>query len=170
MGRAGFLWNKPVVFVFVRPERHTYGFMEREDVFTLSFSMKNTAKPLSLCGTKSGRDTDKAAETGLTPVETSNGSIAFSQARLVLRMPQALCERPEIGKIPRQNYIEKMLRQRTRRPAPCLRSRDNRGSFPNKDFFFFNKNLSKNNKFYLFFGKTFLHLPCRERPLRRTRK
>ena len=33
-GGAGFLWNKPVVFVFVRPERHTYGFMEREDTGT----------------------------------------------------------------------------------------------------------------------------------------
>ena len=83
-GGAGFLWNKPVVFVFVRHERHTYGFMEREDVFTLSFFDEKYRKALSLCGTKSGRDTDKAAETGLTPVETSNGSIAFSPARLVL--------------------------------------------------------------------------------------
>lgn len=83
-GGAGFLWNKPVVFVFVRPERYTYGFMEREDTFTLSFFDGKYRKALSLCGTKSGRDTDKAAETGLTPVEAGNGSVTFSQARLVL--------------------------------------------------------------------------------------
>ncbi|MCK7537157.1 MAG: hypothetical protein MZV63_42425 [Marinilabiliales bacterium] len=27
-GGAGYLWNKPVVFVFVRPERYTYEFIE----------------------------------------------------------------------------------------------------------------------------------------------
>ena len=27
-GGIGFLWNKPVVYVFIRPERYTFGFME----------------------------------------------------------------------------------------------------------------------------------------------
>ena len=36
-GGVGHLWNVPVAFVFVRPERYTYGFMEREEGFTLSF-------------------------------------------------------------------------------------------------------------------------------------
>ena len=27
-GGAGFLWNRPVAFVFVRPERYTYEFMD----------------------------------------------------------------------------------------------------------------------------------------------
>lgn len=34
-GGIGFLWNKPVVYVFIRPERYTFGFMEKNDYFTL---------------------------------------------------------------------------------------------------------------------------------------
>lgn len=34
-GGIGFLWNKPVVYVFIRPERYTFGFMEKSDYFTL---------------------------------------------------------------------------------------------------------------------------------------
>lgn len=36
-GGIGFLWNKPVVYVFIRPERYTFDFMEKSDYFTLSF-------------------------------------------------------------------------------------------------------------------------------------
>lgn len=36
-GGMGYLWHKPVVFVFVRPERYTYEFTESQDLFTLSF-------------------------------------------------------------------------------------------------------------------------------------
>jgi flavin reductase (DIM6/NTAB) family NADH-FMN oxidoreductase RutF len=73
-GGMGYLWNKPVVFVFVRPERYTYQFMESSDGFTLSF----------FCGSKSGRDCDKVAEAGLTPHFTELGFPAFREARLVL--------------------------------------------------------------------------------------
>ena len=30
-GGIGWLWNKPVAFVFVRPERYTYEFIEKSD-------------------------------------------------------------------------------------------------------------------------------------------
>ena len=99
-----FLRTKPVVSALVRPERHTYGFMEREDVFTLSFFDEKYRKALSLCGTKSGRDTDKAAETGLTPVETSNGSIAFSQARLVLE-----CRKLYVSDLKSEKFLDKTI-------------------------------------------------------------
>jgi flavin reductase (DIM6/NTAB) family NADH-FMN oxidoreductase RutF len=36
-GSMGELWFKPVCFCFVRPQRYTYEFMEKSDVFTLSF-------------------------------------------------------------------------------------------------------------------------------------
>ena len=39
---------------------------------------------LQFCGTRSGRDHDKAAETGLTPVETDRGNVIFEEARLVI--------------------------------------------------------------------------------------
>jgi flavin reductase (DIM6/NTAB) family NADH-FMN oxidoreductase RutF len=36
-GGFGVLWNKNVAFVFVRPVRHTYKFIESHDFFSLSF-------------------------------------------------------------------------------------------------------------------------------------
>ena len=56
-GGIGWLWNRPVVFVFIRPERYTYQFTEKNDFFTLSFlGFDNQARnTYNLCGTKSGR-------------------------------------------------------------------------------------------------------------------
>jgi flavin reductase (DIM6/NTAB) family NADH-FMN oxidoreductase RutF len=83
-GGAGYLWNKPVVFVFVRPERYTYQFMESSDGFTLSIFDETYRAALNLCGSKSGRDCDKVAEAGLTPHFTELGYPVFREAALVL--------------------------------------------------------------------------------------
>ncbi len=83
-GAFGELWHKKVCFCFVRPTRHTYGFMEKADTFTLTFFDERYRDALKFCGTKSGRDVDKVAETGLTPQATESGSIYFAEARLVL--------------------------------------------------------------------------------------
>jgi len=83
-GAFGELWNKKVCFCFVRPTRHTYGFMEKADTFTLTFFDEKYRDVLKFCGTKSGRDVDKVALTGLSPITTESGSIYFAEARLVL--------------------------------------------------------------------------------------
>lgn len=83
-GGMGVLWNKNVCFVFVRPSRYTYEFVEREEFLTLSFFDENYRDVLKLCGSKSGREMDKVAACGLTPLVTDVGGIAFSEARLVL--------------------------------------------------------------------------------------
>ena len=36
-GGMGVLWGKPAAFVFIRPQRYTYTFLEKTDRFTLSF-------------------------------------------------------------------------------------------------------------------------------------
>jgi len=85
-GGIGWLWNRPVAFIFVRPERYTHDFIEAQDRLTLSFfgSAPELRKALNLCGTVSGRDHDKLAETGLTPVLTEQGSVSFAEARLTI--------------------------------------------------------------------------------------
>lgn len=85
-GCMGWLWNRPVAVVFIRPERHTHQFAETCDRLTLSFlgNEKEMRAAYNFCGTKSGRDYDKARETGLTPIETEHGGITFAQARLTL--------------------------------------------------------------------------------------
>ncbi len=85
-GGIGWLWNKPVAFVFIRPERHTYPLIEDNEFLTLSF-LGNTEEMRGIynfCGTKSGRDYDKVKETGLVPVETEHGTIGFEQSRLTI--------------------------------------------------------------------------------------
>lgn len=83
-GGVGYLWNKPVVFVFIRPERYTYGFVEEKSGFTLTFFDESFRKALNLCGTKSGRDCNKIAEAGLTPYFTEAGNPAFEEASLII--------------------------------------------------------------------------------------
>lgn len=83
-GGIGFLWGKPVVFTFIRPERYTYDFIEDNEYYTQAFLGEENKAILNFCGSKSGKDTDKVAETGLIPVVTPKGNITFEQARLTL--------------------------------------------------------------------------------------
>ncbi len=82
-GGLGELWGKDVAFVFVRPQRYTKEFIDGSEYFTLSFFDESHKGALRVCGTKSGRDIDKAKETGLTPV-FENGTTHLAQAELVL--------------------------------------------------------------------------------------
>src|SRR5512135_3733306 len=63
-GGFGIIWNHPVAFIFVRPTRYTYQFLEQYDRFTLCFFGKGYRKILNICGSTSGRDVDKMARTG----------------------------------------------------------------------------------------------------------
>lgn len=83
-GGLGVLWSKNVCFCFVRFSRYTYEFMEREEVFTLSFFEEQHRDILKYCGSHSGRDVDKIAETGLKPVCSKSGGIYYEQARLAI--------------------------------------------------------------------------------------
>ncbi len=67
-GGLGVLWNTDVSFAFVRPSRYTFGFLEQEKYYSLSFLGRSQRRALQICGSKSGRDTDKVKEAGLTPV------------------------------------------------------------------------------------------------------
>lgn len=101
-GGFGWLWNKPVAFIFVRPERYTHQFIENSEYLTLSFYDQKFRPALNLCGTKSGRDIDKVKETGLTPTNTDNGSVTFAEARLTLE-----CRKLFKSDMKESNFIDK---------------------------------------------------------------
>ena len=107
-GCLGWLWNKPVAVVFIRPERFTHGIIEENEFMTLSFlgNSEEARKIYSFCGSKSGRDLDKAKETGLIPVETDNGSIAFDQSRLTLE-----CRKLYKDNMTAEKFLDKDLLQ-----------------------------------------------------------
>lgn len=91
-GGIGYMWSRPSTFVVVRNSRHTYQFLQREENFTLSFFPEEYRGALRICGTKSGRDTDKVKESGLTPIETPAGSMSFGEARMIIECRKILVQ------------------------------------------------------------------------------
>ena len=83
-GGLGVLWQKPVAYVVVRPQRHTFGFINQAKSFTCSFFGPEHTQTLAYCGSHSGRDVDKAQATGLNAVaHEATGGVYFAEARLV---------------------------------------------------------------------------------------
>ncbi|MBR7163611.1 MAG: flavin reductase [Clostridia bacterium] len=82
-GGVGVLWNKNVVFGFVRPQRYTKEFLDTEDRFSLTFFNESYKKDLQYFGTVSGRDEDKIAKTGLC-VKHAEGAPYFEEGNLVI--------------------------------------------------------------------------------------
>ncbi len=84
-GSLGTMWDMPFAMVVVRPTRYTYEFMERTDNFALCAFPERHRDTLLMLGTKSGRDTDKVAESGLTPIASERiSSPGFEEAKLIL--------------------------------------------------------------------------------------
>lgn len=66
-GTLGIEWAEPIFTVFVREGRFTRNQLDKNPEFTISIPIGNfNRKILGFCGTKSGRNTDKAKELGLT--------------------------------------------------------------------------------------------------------
>lgn len=82
-GGLGTLWSRPVATVYVKPIRYTYQFLEKNEYFTVSFFPEEYKKDLGILGSKSGRDGDKVALTGLTPKAVEHG-VGFEQASATL--------------------------------------------------------------------------------------
>jgi len=83
-GCIGNLWNKPVAFCFIRPQRYTFEFTEREPIYTLTFFNETYRDKLQYLGTVSGRDEEKVKGSGLTPKILPSGNISFEEARLII--------------------------------------------------------------------------------------
>ena len=66
-GTLGIEWSKPIFTVFVRENRFTKHQLEKNPEFTINIPFGAFDKNiLGLCGTKSGRSTDKIKELDLT--------------------------------------------------------------------------------------------------------
>ena len=103
-GGVGFLWNKPVVFVFIRPERYTREFVDAKGAFTLSFLGEEHKAAHKICGSKSGREIDKVAATGLTPCFTDLGNPCFEESRLTLE-----CKTLYVTKMDKDHFVDPAL-------------------------------------------------------------
>jgi flavin reductase (DIM6/NTAB) family NADH-FMN oxidoreductase RutF len=84
-GSVGGIWEMPFVQVVVRPGRHTFGFMNEADTFTLCSFPAKYRKDLAVIGSRSGRDVDKIALTRLTPIKSKAvDAPCFKEADLVI--------------------------------------------------------------------------------------
>ncbi len=82
-GHLGELWGLPTSLIYVRPQRYTKEFVDREEYYSLTFFPDSFRKELAYLGTHSGRDEDKVAKVGLTPV-FDEYTTWFAEAKLVL--------------------------------------------------------------------------------------
>jgi len=107
-GGLGVLWSKDVAFIFIRPSRRTFGFTNDANIFTLSFFDETHRAALDLCGKKTGRDTDKAASAGLTPVffeeGPAKGAVSFMEARDIL-----ICKKIYTHDIIPANFCDELI-------------------------------------------------------------
>ena len=81
-GGMGIMWGKPITMMVIRPQRYTIEFVEKHDYYSLCIFDEEYRDALNFCGTKSGRDFDKAKETGLTTVFDAEAPY-FAEAKLV---------------------------------------------------------------------------------------
>lgn len=85
-GSLGILWTHPgsngqIVTVYLHPARYTCDFFKECDSFTVSFFPEGCRKALSYLGSHSGRDENKVAAAGLTPVAIGE-TVTFAESQL----------------------------------------------------------------------------------------
>lgn len=69
-GTVGIIWERPVFVAYVRQQRYTREMLDECREFTINVPMGEfRRKILGICGSKSGRDTDKIKAAELTLVE-----------------------------------------------------------------------------------------------------
>jgi len=106
-GAGGILWGEPGCILFVRPQRYTYGFTQKHSAMTLSFYEEKYRKALLMYGTKSGRNTDKTAESGFHPVFCADG-VYYEEAEIVIKLEKIYSDMVKkdcfLDMLPLKNY------------------------------------------------------------------
>lgn len=101
-GHLGAIWNgdMPTSVIYLRPQRYTRSFVDKENYYTLSFFDASYKKDLMYLGTHSGRDEDKLAKTSLTPV-FNDDSVYFKEAKMVF-----VCRKVYRGKLHEESFVD----------------------------------------------------------------
>ena len=58
--------NPPMLTISIRPERYSYHMIRETGEFVVNLTTEELARATDYCGVRSGRDTDKWADMGLT--------------------------------------------------------------------------------------------------------
>lgn len=103
-GGFGIMWNKPVAFIMVRPQRYTREFIDANTHFSLSFFGDEQREALHICGKLSGRDENKVEQAGLSSLVLPSGTIAFEEAELIFE-----CKKVYKQSLAKEGFIETSL-------------------------------------------------------------
>lgn len=76
-GSLSYMWGKPVFTVMVRTSRYTKGLIDEAGEFTVSVPCGKMNDAIKLCGSASGRDSDKIADAGITLLAPEKLSTPF---------------------------------------------------------------------------------------------
>ena len=109
-GGLGVIWGGPSAICYIRPQRYTKEFVDREEYFTLAFFGEEYRPALSLCGSKSGRDVDKVTECGFTVKTAPCGAPYFEEAELVFVCRKRFVQPMDPAAFP-QEYKERFYAQ-----------------------------------------------------------
>ena len=101
-GGLGVIWGGPSAICYIRPQRYTKEFVDREEYFTLAFFGEEYRPALSLCGSKSGRDVDKVKECGFTVKSAACGAPYFEEAGVVLVCRKRFAQDMDPENMPRE--------------------------------------------------------------------
>lgn len=106
-GHIGSIWGTnggwPTAICYVRPQRYTKEFVDREELYTLSFFPESYKQKLAYLGSKSGRDEDKVSKMELTPA-FGEGFTFFEEAKLVL-----VCRKLYQAPLKEEYFIDKSI-------------------------------------------------------------
>lgn len=83
----------PMIYVSVRPERHSYAMIKESGEFVINLTTERLARAADLCGVKSGREVQKFRLCRLTPIQASSVAaplIAESPVNIECRVEQRL--------------------------------------------------------------------------------
>jgi len=65
----------PMLSISIRKERYSYNLIKEKGEFVVNLTNKQLVRAADFCGVKSGRNVDKFAETGLTPIKAEKVSV-----------------------------------------------------------------------------------------------
>lgn len=83
-GGIGIMFNKPVTWCFLRANRYTLEKIKETGTYTMCYFPDEYKGDIMQFGIKSGRNSDKMAQTKLTQIETPDGYPAYNEAKIII--------------------------------------------------------------------------------------
>ena len=106
-GHLGSIWGsgggKPTAVVYIRPQRYTKQFVDKEPYFSLTFFTEDYRDALNYLGSHSGKDEDKVAKTNLTPVYDDR-AVYFKEAKITL-----ICRKLFAQDLKEESFVDKSI-------------------------------------------------------------